>query len=420
MAVFERWTVRPCEALDPEPELGGAPFVRLSGEGRFVILGEGPLLVAASPEAARVDFERSGPLPPILPDFLGFVGYEFGHGLEPLLPAPKASAIPIPDFYFAVHRRLRIWDRATGCLHEAQRQLSSEEKLCPRACNLLRPGSFRAGKLAATEDAASFGAKVQHIREEIACGNVYQVNLTRQELWQYEGSLLEFANRLLDQDPAPYSALIADAEFAIISASPEAFLRIHEGQIVTRPIKGTARRGCSPQEDERLAQELLSCAKNRSELAMITDLLRNDLARICLAPSVRVDAFPELESYARVHHLVATVSGRLRPGLGLRELLEATFPGGSITGCPKLAAMALIHELEPQPRSIYTGAIGWFREDLGQMDLSISIRTAWASASELRFGVGGGIVWDSKPEDEYLETVHKGASLTRCLEGSHA
>jgi len=159
----------------------------------------------------------------------------------------------------------------------------------------------------------------------------------------------------------------------------------------------------------------MASPKNRSELAMITDLLRNDLTRICRVPSVRVEAFPLLESYARVHHLVAIVSGELMPGLTLESLLSATFPGGSITGCPKLAAMTLIRGLEDRARGVYTGALGWFSHDLSQLDLAISIRTAWASEDELRFAVGGGIVWDSDPREEYLETVHKGASLVRCL-----
>lgn len=148
---------------------------------------------------------------------------------------------------------------------------------------------------------------------------------------------------------------------------------------------------------------------------MIVDLLRNDLTRVCAVPSVRVIAFPELERYASVMHLSATVTGTLRPDVTLEELLAATFPGGSVTGCPKLAAMGLIGELEEAARGPYTGALGWLSHDLSQLDLSIVIRTAWADSRELRLGVGGGVVWDSDPTDEYLETEHKAASLVRCL-----
>jgi anthranilate/para-aminobenzoate synthase component I len=258
-------------------------------------------------------------------------------------------------------------------------------------------------------------AKVARIREEIFRGNVYQVNLTRQERWAFSGNLAEFARRLWSANPAPHSALIADAGWAIVSSSPESFFRISEGRLLTRPIKGTAPRGAMPAEDRHLAEALLASPKNRSELAMIVDLLRNDLSRICAGPSVRVNAFPALESYANVHHLVAEIEGELPGKASLETLLRAVFPGGSITGCPKLAAMGLIRELEPWPRRVYTGALGWCRADLRQGEFAIPIRTAWASGGELRFGVGGGVVWDSEPREEYEETRHKGRSLVQCL-----
>jgi anthranilate/para-aminobenzoate synthase component I len=410
----ERWGSSPAN-LDIDTwfaSLGESPCVLLHGEGRWSILGEDPLRVLREPDPAGIRIERTGALPPILPDFLGFVGYEYGRNLEPLIPAAPPPCFPFPDFQFALHRRMRVFDRHTGILYEALRE---GPRLEAPSGTLLQPGTFHARKTGESDGQAGFEAKVQRIREEIASGQVYQVNLTRQERWAYEGDLRDFALRLAQVDPAPYSAFLASRDFAVISASPESFLSIREGRITTRPIKGTAPRGANPSEDESLARGLMASTKNRSELAMITDLLRNDLTRVCRIPSVRVDAFPELESYARVHHLVATLSGELKPGLTLKELLRATFPGGSITGCPKLAAMTLIHALEPQPRCVYTGALGWFSQDLSQLELSVAIRTAWASEKELCFGVGGGIVWDSQPHDEYLETLHKGASLLRCL-----
>jgi len=417
MDIFEAWTTSRFESMEYGIDVGGAPFALLQGEGRFVILGEDPLLVLDEPDPSGFVFHRKGPLPPVFPDFIGVIGYEFARHLEPLIPEPAAALFSLPEFQFVLYRRIRIWDREQGLLHKGFRHGSVG--VTPTQ-NLIQPGPFKAFKQRDSDDAVSFGAKVERIRREIGEGNVYQVNLTRQEIWGYEGSLLDFADRLVAADPAPYSAFIAGSDFAIISASPEAFLHIDQGRIVTRPIKGTAPRGMDSENDLDLARQLLSSAKNRSELAMITDLLRNDLSQICTVPSVRVDAFPELESYARVHHLVSTVSGELKPGITLREILLATFPGGSITGCPKLAAMTLIRELEDLPRGIYTGALGWFSHDLSQVDLSIAIRTAWASRSEICFGVGGGIVWDSEPMDEYLETVHKGASLTHCLSDADA
>ena len=182
-----------------------------------------------------------------------------------------------------------------------------------------------------------------------------------------------------------------------------------------RPIKGTAPRHMDPARDRLEARDLLACPKNRSELAMIVDLLRNDLARLCPLPSVRVEAFPLLESYANVHHLVAEVSGALPGQVTFGGLMAALFPGGSITGCPKLAAMTLIRQLEPAPRGFYTGTLGWLSADLDQGGFNILIRTATRVGDELTFGVGGGVVWDSDPRAEYEETLHKARSLVQCL-----
>ncbi len=244
---------------------------------------------------------------------------------------------------------------------------------------------------------------------------MYQANLTRQERWTFSGDLRQFAQSLYAANPAPFSAMIVSPDFAVVSSSPERFIRIAKGRILSSPIKGTAPRGQSPEQDEILAQQLMASAKNRAELAMITDLIRNDLTRVCGVPSVRVEAFPELHRYVNVHHLVSHVEGALQDGLDLKTLLRALFPGGSITGCPKLASMQLIRRLEAEPRQVYTGALGWFSHDLSALDFNVAIRTAWTVGDDLFFGVGGGIVWDSEPGEEYLETVHKGRSLVACL-----
>jgi anthranilate/para-aminobenzoate synthase component I len=416
MDVSEVWAASPTSESGPRwSDLPATvPFALLHGDGRFCILAEGPLATMESPEPETYRFARSGAVGPILPDFIGFISYEYAGQLEPLLAAPAPPTIAIPGFAFTVYRRVRVWDREAGVLYQAERRI--ERPIEPRP-SLLRSEPFRAHKVIDSDTQAEYESKVARIRDEIARGNVYQVNLTRRETWAYEGSLLEAAERLAAADPAPRSALIVAPDFAIIGASPESFLQIREGVISTTPIKGTAARSPDPVADRAAATELLASAKNRSELAMIVDLLRNDLTRVCRVPSVRVTAFPDLESYAHVHHLTARVEGLLRPGVTLRELLEATFPGGSVTGCPKLAAMGLIRDLEGSPRDVYTGALGWFSHDLSQLDLSIVIRTAWADAHQLRFGVGGGVVWDSEPADEYRETIHKGTSLVRALSG---
>jgi para-aminobenzoate synthetase component I len=408
----ESWTVRSAVlgSEDFLAEVGSTPFALLHGEGRWIIQAEDPLLVLNQPEPEDIRFERRGEAPAILPDFIGFLGYEYARHLEGLLP-PLLQG-PLPECYFALYRRVRVFDRSMGLLHEALRE---GPRVGPIQTHSLKGGTFTARKVWDSDSPEQYYQKVETIRQQIKAGNVYQVNLTRQERWVFQGDLTELARRLSREEPAAHSAFIVGPDFSVISSSPESFLRIHEGRIITRPIKGTAPRDVDSGKDRGLAEGLLASEKNRSELAMITDLLRNDLTRICKAPSVRVEAFPVLESFARVHHLVATVSGEVRHGTSLRELLQATFPGGSITGCPKLAAMTCIRWLEDQPRSVYTGALGWFNYDLSQLDLAIAIRTAWTADQNLWFGVGGGIVWDSEPRDEYLETVHKGGSLVRCL-----
>ncbi len=413
-AVSETWRAeaRNLKTSDFFAELPACAFAFLHGEGRWLLLAEEPLTVLHQDCPEIFTFERCGALPPILPDLIGHVAYEHGYGLDPTLPTALLGEDPLPNVHLVLYQRVRLYDRLQGILYTAEREAERTEEPSPHG---LGQGRFCARKIGDTDDRVGYEAKVVRIREEIARGNVYQVNLTRQEQWAWEGDLSQFAQRLSGENPAPFSALLADPAWTIVSSSPESFLRIQEGRITSRPIKGTAPRGLDGSEDRRLGAELVASAKNRSELAMIVDLLRNDLNRICAARSVRVDAFPVLETFANVHHLVAEISGESRKATTFRDLLGATFPGGSITGCPKLAAMALIRELEPEPRRIYTGALGWCRADLQQAEFAIAIRTAWAWGGELRFGVGGGIVWDSDPREEYEETQHKGRSLVRCL-----
>jgi para-aminobenzoate synthetase component 1 len=374
MDVSEVWACRPIGyRATGMPELPSAtPFALLHGDRRWIVLAEDPLARLEEADLSCFRFHRSGSIPPLRPDLVGFVGYGHPGGLR---DPREIEARP----------------------------------------SLLRPGPFRARRIWDSDSPETYRRKVERIRSEIARGNVYQVDLTRQEAWAYEGSLLELAGRLAAADPAPCSALIVEPDFALCGASPESFLRLRSGRLTTRPIKGTAARGECPAADRVAAAWLRASPKNRSELAMIVDLMRNDLTRVCEIPSVRVTTFPRLDRHAHVMHLSAVVAGRLRRPIGLPDLLKEMFPGGSVTGCPKLAAVDLIAELEEAARGPYTGAVGWLSHDLSQLDLGMVIRTAWADAHELRFGVGGGVVWDSNPAEEYVETQHKAASLVRCL-----
>jgi para-aminobenzoate synthetase component 1 len=420
-AISETWTARSgrLKAADFFDDLGARPFAFLYGDGpdsRWLMLGEQPALVLSELRGRLPEFERSGDLPPIFPDFMGFVGYEWPHRYSAFLPAPAPAPFPFPDCHLAVYRRLRLYDRETETLYSAIRQTDDPAgEGAAEALHGLGAGSFRARKIADSDSRESYLAKVDRIRQEISRGNVYQVNLTRQERWAFRGDLRTFARRLYEANPAPCSGFIAGPDFSVVSSSPERFFRIRDGRILASPIKGTIARGENALEDAQLRRNLSSSPKDRAELAMITDLMRNDLTRICQIPSVAVDAFARLETYANVHHLVADVSGELMPGAGLETLFFALFPGGSVTGCPKLTAMRLIRELEAHPRLVYTGALGWCSHDLVQAEFNIAIRTAWASPEDLVFGVGGGVVWESDPQAEYQETLLKGSSIVRCL-----
>jgi para-aminobenzoate synthetase component 1 len=395
--------------------IGEKPFVFLYGTGpktRWLILGEAPLLILTELNQRRPTFLRYGAPPPILPDFIGHVSYEYNYWHSSFITQPIAKPFVFPDCYLAIYRNMYIYDMKMEILYKAVRSCIGEEHI-PNIN--IQKGTFQTHKIWCSDTSSGYQNKVKEIRQEIALGNVYQANLTRQERWYFSGDLRQFARRLFDANPAPFSALMVGSDFSIVSSSPERFFKISQGKILTSPIKGTAARGSDRATDVLLKCNLLASHKDRSELAMIADLMRNDLTKICRMPSVCVDAFPRLESYANVHHLVADISGNLLSDITLESLFMALFPGGSITGCPKIAAMNLIRNLEVSPRMIYTGALGWFSCDLSQADFNIAIRTVWASHNELMFGVGGGIIWDSNPYSEYQETVYKASSIVRCL-----
>ena len=255
----------------------------------------------------------------------------------------------------------------------------------------------------------------------IEAGDIYQVNLSQRFQTSCPGDPFDVYLCLRAQSPAPFGAYLNCPGFSVLSSSPERFLRYEPSErlIETRPIKGTRPRGANPNDDRALAQELLASEKDRAENIMIVDLERSDLGRVAEIGSVTVTGLFELESYATVHHLTSTVEARLREDRDVVDLLRATFPGGSITGAPKIRAMEIIDELEPVARGVYTGAIGYIGFD-GTMELSIAIRTIVIEGGQASFHVGGGIVADSDPALEYEETLHKGAAMARVLLGEGA
>jgi para-aminobenzoate synthetase component 1 len=256
---------------------------------------------------------------------------------------------------------------------------------------------------------------VQRVREYIFAGDIFQANLSQRFEADLHESPWDFYKRLRRRNAAPFAAFLESPEVSVISASPERFLRVdRNGFVETRPIKGTRPRGVGPEHDAALGQALAESAKDRAENLMIVDLMRNDLSRVCAPRTVRVSELFSLEHYATVHHLVSTVVGQLEPGRDALHVLRAAFPGGSITGAPKLRAMEIIAELEPSRRGVYCGSIGYWSVT-GELDTSIAIRTAVARDGHVYFSAGGGIVADSDPEQEYRETLDKARALIDAL-----
>jgi para-aminobenzoate synthetase component 1 len=259
---------------------------------------------------------------------------------------------------------------------------------------------------------------VEKARQYIIEGDIFEVNLSQRFEAELTRSPWELYLRLREINPAPFAAYLEFDEVAIVSSSPERFLKLSGDRVETRPIKGTIRRGKTPEEDRANAAELLGSAKDRAENMMIVDLERNDLGRVCRFGTVKVTELAILETYPTVYHLTSTVIGQLREGVSRIDLLKATFPGGSITGAPKVRSMEIIEELEPTRRSVYTGSLGYLSFN-GDIDLNIVIRTFLIKGRRAYFQVGGAVVYDSDPEAEYQETLDKGLALFRALEGNY-
>ncbi|MDA0301933.1 MAG: aminodeoxychorismate synthase component I, partial [Chloroflexi bacterium] len=289
--------------------------------------------------------------------------------------------------------------------HLQQGALSSASRA---SAGVLRPNMSRAAYLQA----------VSRVREYIATGDIYQVNFAQRFSALYDGGGLDLYRRLRTVSPAPFAAYLdLRGDFGgveVLSSSPERFLFADGDRLETRPIKGTRPRGASPEEDAAHVAALRESAKDRAEHLMIVDLERNDLGRVAVTGSVRVPEFAVLETYAQVHHLTSTVVATRRADVGLEALLRATFPGGSISGAPKIRALQIIDELEPTVRGVYTGALGYVSAH-GRLDLNIAIRTITLADSVAHLHVGGANVHDSDPEAEYAETLDKARGMARAL-----
>lgn len=359
---------------------------------------------------------------------IGFLAYDL---------APRIEAIPrrldadggVPALRFGLYDTFALLDHDRGAatlwavdlLGEGPSAL--EGRLDAWSARLAGPppppppppsGSTRLGPVVAEQPRADYLARVERARQYIRAGDIFQVNLAQRFEARGPVDPLALDRRLRARCPAPYSAFLRWGDRAIVSASPELFFETAGRRIVTRPIKGTRPRSADPARDAELRADLLASAKEEAELTMIVDLERNDLGRVCEFGSVRVVDPRAVESYRNVHHTVATVEGRLRADVDPVAILRAMFPGGSITGAPKIRAMEIIDELEPSRRGAYTGSIGYWSAN-GRSTFNIAIRTAVVEPGRVHYHVGGGIVADSVPEHEYQETLDKGRGLLAAL-----
>jgi para-aminobenzoate synthetase component 1 len=393
-------------------------------------------------------------LPPFQGGAAGYIAYDYGAVLE-RLPAPRFDDLAIPDVVLGLYDWVIAWDHRlgtawivstglpeTGAARDArarERLAMVRERLRGPARRRL-PGSAGLDLPAVELEAPSYpvlgveGAEpiglrssfthrgyldaVTRVRDYIVAGDIFQANLSQ----RFQGPLAEPAfalyARLRRRNPAAFAAYLDFGDLHVLSASPERFLRLDENgrHVETRPIKGTRPRGLGPMHDAALGRALAESDKDRAENVMIVDLLRNDLSRVCRPGTVRVPELFALEQHPTVHHLVSTVVGELDPAVDAIDLIRAAFPGGSITGAPKVRAMEIIAELEPSRRGVYCGSIGYL-STTGAMDTSIVIRTYLALRGRVYFQAGGGIVADSDPELEYRETLDKARALIAALAG---
>ena len=420
--------------------LGALPWLTLKGRHRSMVItaSNQSFVYDADPfdmlrgiiNACRLNGPNSVPMDltqPIAAGLFGYLSYDLKDVLE-TLPRTSIDDLRLPHLYFFAPSTIVVHDKADGStrLCIPKRRISGQDHLDKAlrtfkqilGAKTLKNQSFRGDSDGFKSNFTKTGyiSAIKKVKEYIAAGDVYQVNMSQRFEMDFEGDTFSLFAKLYNDNPAPFFAFINAGNHQVVSTSPERFLAQIAGRIETRPIKGTRPRGNTQTEDEKLGRELKQSIKDDAELSMIVDLLRNDIGKVCRAGSVRVAEHKRLEAYQNVFHLVSVVEGILDRDRDSIDLIKATFPGGSITGCPKIRSMEIIDELEPHRRHIYTGSIGYisFHDTL---DLSIAIRTATVINGKIFFSVGGGIVFDSDPLEEYEETLHKGRTLMEVFKG---
>lgn len=430
------------ESLGRYSFIGIDPFLLFSAKGELCqieIPGQKPYLIKGNPfnQLDRLINQYSDSAPAAFPlargGAVGYFSYDLGRLLEKL-PDQTKDDLQLPECRFAFydggvvldHMQKQAYLVSTGlplrgdaARRRAKKRLNYWRSLLnspylKQSAQTERQEKCRGSHLQVNFTREEYCQAVRSALEYIAAGDIYQVNISQRFTAQLLTEPWELYRRLRYLNPAPFAAFLRFPEVIVASSSPERFLLVENDYVETRPIKGTRPRGRTSAEDSVLKNELINSEKDRAELLMIVDLERNDLGRVCLTGTVETPELHCLETYATVYHLVATVTGQLPDNKNIFDLLPAVFPGGSITGAPKIRSMEIIEELEPVRRSIYTGSLGYI-DFAGKADLNIVIRTFILKGNQAYFQVGGGIVADSQPESEYQETLDKARALLSTL-----
>lgn len=350
-------------------------------------------------EVAKYDFSEL-PYPANRCGMLGYLAYDLARYLEDL-PSQTTSSYHIPEAVLSLYKNYRYWDNKLQKCWEIEFEFA-EYTQSPKTIKSL---PYKLSNFTQESSQAEYCAKVELIQDYILSGDVYEVNLTQQFSADFTGSPWSLFKQLYQNNSAPFSAYLNFPDFSICSISPEKFLSCEKGKVVTKPIKGTAPRGQNREEDEINKQMLIKSGKDLAELHMIVDLMRNDLSKVCKLGSVNVINPNKLEAFANVFHLVGIIEGELKEKITILDLIKACFPGGSITGCPKIASMQVIEELESFRRNLYTGTI--FVMNNIFISSSIVIRTGVITKDKLYVNSGGAVTIESDPQSEYEEILHK-------------
>ncbi|MFD2369677.1 anthranilate synthase component I family protein [Brevibacillus sp. GCM10020057] len=469
IAIRKEWPAR----LDPwqvlkalHPSLQEAVLLESGRAGRYTFLAYQPVAALHSKRGetvvayrdGRVDSMSGNPLDalrnvlrayrtPVIdqfPDFsggaVGYMSYDMNRIFEPSLPQLAADDLQLPDLYVMIMQDLLAFDHVTREMifltHVASDRLN--EDTYRQAVEVLEQRAHALeGLVMAADDSdwdalrkrpltqqtpasVSFGKDqfedaVRRVQAYIAQGDVFQVNLSVRQSKPMSVTAPEVYDVLRKLNPSPYMGYISFPEFQLVSASPELLVKVKGGEVHTRPIAGTRPRGQTDEQDEALARELIDNEKERAEHVMLVDLERNDLGRVCRYGSVEVSEFMVVEKYSHVMHIVSHVKGELASDKDAFDAVAAAFPGGTITGAPKVRTMEIIEELEPVKRGVYTGSIGWFGFN-GEVEVNIAIRTMVVKDGMAHVQAGAGIVIDSVPESEYAESLKKAEALWKALE----